>query len=123
MLVGLGVVVFLVVPSILVLEVLRCVYLEWRGDRIPILLYHRLVSRKAVRAGRIPDREPIYAIHDDTFDGTAGALHRCRRDDALRRPGQPGLDPPAQAQIGGRRRTAARSVILRLTRTVFNLLD
>jgi peptidoglycan/xylan/chitin deacetylase (PgdA/CDA1 family) len=68
MLVGLGVVVFLVVPSILLLEVLRCAYLEWRGDRIPILLYHRLVSSEEVRAGRVPDREPIYAIHDETFD-------------------------------------------------------
>jgi peptidoglycan/xylan/chitin deacetylase (PgdA/CDA1 family) len=69
MLVGLGIVVFLVLPSILLLEVLRCVVLEWREDRIPILLYHRLVSSEAVRAGRIPDREPIYAIHDDTFEG------------------------------------------------------
>ena len=68
MLLGIGIVVFYIVPGVLLLEVLRSVFLEWRHDRIPILLYHRLISREAVCAGKIPDREPIYAIHDDTFE-------------------------------------------------------
>ncbi len=68
MLIALGVAVFFVLPALLLLEVARCVYLEWRHDRVPILLYHRLISRQAVRAGTIRDDEPIYAIHDDTFE-------------------------------------------------------
>lgn len=69
MLTWLGIVVFLVLPGLLVLEVLRCLYLEHRRDRIPIVLYHRLISRRAVESGQIPDNEPIYAAYDDTFDG------------------------------------------------------
>ena len=68
MLIALGVAVFFVLPALLLLEVARCVYLEWRHDRVPILLYHRLISRQAVRAGTTRDDEPIYAIHDDTFE-------------------------------------------------------
>jgi peptidoglycan/xylan/chitin deacetylase (PgdA/CDA1 family) len=62
-----GVVVFYVFPAILLMEVLRCVYLEHRADRIPILLYHRLIARRDVTEGRIPDHEPIYASYDDAF--------------------------------------------------------
>lgn len=64
----LGVIVFYLVPAIGLLEILRCAWLEWRRDRIPILLYHRLISREAERGGAIKDDEPIYAIHDDTFE-------------------------------------------------------
>src|SRR5882672_5051163 len=63
----LGVVLFYVVPAVLLGEVLRCVWLESRRDRIPILLYHRLISREDVEAGRTPDNEPIYACYADTF--------------------------------------------------------
>lgn len=68
MLIALGVIVFFVLPALLLLEVARCVYLERRRDRIPILLYHRLIAREAVRAGTIRDDEPIYASYDDTFE-------------------------------------------------------
>ncbi len=67
MITTLGVIVFYVIPAVLLAEVLRYVYLEYRRDRIPILLYHRLIARRAVEAGRIPDDEPIYASYDDTF--------------------------------------------------------
>ena len=67
MLTTLGVIVFYVIPTVLLGEVLRSVYLECRQDRIPILLYHRLISRLEVEAGRVPDDEPIYASYDDTF--------------------------------------------------------
>jgi len=63
----LGYILFILIPVLLLFEVLRCVYLEHRRDRIPILLYHRLVSRQAVREGRVPDNEPIYASYDDVF--------------------------------------------------------
>ena len=67
MLIALGVAVFLLLPALLLLEVARCACLEWRRDRVPILLYHRLISRAAAGAGTVRDDEPIYAIHDDTF--------------------------------------------------------
>jgi peptidoglycan/xylan/chitin deacetylase (PgdA/CDA1 family) len=65
--IALGIVVFFAVPALLLVEVLRCVYLEFRGDRVPILLYHRLISRKSVEAGETPDNEPVYAAYDDVF--------------------------------------------------------
>lgn len=72
---ALGVFLFYVIPALLLGEGLRCVYLERRGDRIPILLYHRLISRKDVEAGRIPDNEPIYTSYDDSF---AAQMRRLR---------------------------------------------
>jgi peptidoglycan/xylan/chitin deacetylase (PgdA/CDA1 family) len=63
----LGVLVLYALPAVILAEVLRCVGLELRRDRIPILLYHRLISRREVEAGRIPDTEPIYACYDDAF--------------------------------------------------------
>src|SRR4030095_7610874 len=51
----------------LLAEILRCVGLELRRDRIPILLYHRLLSKKAIEEGRAPDTEPIYVSYDDRF--------------------------------------------------------
>lgn len=72
----LAIVVFGVFPALLLLEMARCAWLEHRTDRIPILLYHRLISREAVRAGRIPDDEPIYASYDDVFAAHMDYLHR-----------------------------------------------
>ncbi|HEU4402185.1 MAG TPA: polysaccharide deacetylase family protein [Candidatus Polarisedimenticolia bacterium] len=73
MLIGLGVFAFFIAPALALGEILRCTYLECRRDRIPILLYHRLISRRAVREGRLPDREPIYTAYDDVF--AAQMLH------------------------------------------------
>jgi len=75
MIVAIGIGVFYIVPLALLAEILRCVCLEYRRDRIPILLYHRLIAREAVRAGRLPDREPIYAAYDDVFAGQMKHLH------------------------------------------------
>src|SRR5437773_12332002 len=66
MMTTLGVIVFYVIPSALLAEVLRSVYLEYRGDRIPILLYHRVIARREVAACRVPGHEPIYASYADT---------------------------------------------------------
>jgi peptidoglycan/xylan/chitin deacetylase (PgdA/CDA1 family) len=71
----LGILVFFVVPALLALEVARLAYLEFRRDRVPILLYHRLISREDVAAGRTPDTEPIYACYDDTFEQQMKHLH------------------------------------------------
>src|SRR5262245_55851084 len=63
-----GIILFYVLPALLLAEVARCVYLERRRDRIPILLYHRLVARRAVGTGG-EDIEPIYVSFDDVFEG------------------------------------------------------
>ena len=48
----LGVLLFLVFPVLLVVWLLSCVVREYRGDRVPILLYHRLIRRSAARRAR-----------------------------------------------------------------------
>ncbi len=65
----LGIVAFAVIPLVVLAAVGWCIYQEYRRDRIPILLYHRLISREQVLAGQIPDNEPIYAAYDDVFAG------------------------------------------------------
>ncbi len=70
-----GVLLFGVAPALLVAEVLRCLYLEHRRDRVPILLYHRLISGEAARTGRVRDDEPIYACYDDVFAEQMRHLH------------------------------------------------
>jgi len=71
----LGLFFFAVIPGLIAFEILRDVYLETRSDRIPILLYHRLISREAVRAGRVRDDEPIYVCYDDVFAEQMKYLH------------------------------------------------
>jgi peptidoglycan/xylan/chitin deacetylase (PgdA/CDA1 family) len=62
-----GLILFGALPAVLGLEILRYIFLEHRRDRIPILLYHRLVSWSAVREGRIPDDEMIWVSYDTRF--------------------------------------------------------
>jgi peptidoglycan/xylan/chitin deacetylase (PgdA/CDA1 family) len=73
--VWLGLVLFVILPGLVVLEILRCVYLEYRTDRIPILLYHRLVRRKDIVEGVVPDAEPVYVSYDDVFAEQMQYLH------------------------------------------------
>ena len=62
-----GIIIFGVIPALLVLEVLRCVYLEYRGDRMPILLYHRLVCKADADRGLVRDDEMVWASYDTRF--------------------------------------------------------
>jgi len=43
------------------------VYIEFRFDRVPILVYHHLVSKEAIEKGEIPDNEPIWVCFDTEF--------------------------------------------------------
>lgn len=52
-------------------------YLEHRSDRIPILLYHRLVRKSDADAGRVADDEPVWASYDTQF---AAQMDRLRRE-------------------------------------------
>ncbi|MBN2445612.1 MAG: polysaccharide deacetylase family protein [Phycisphaerae bacterium] len=71
-----GIVTFLVIPAIVAVGVLRCVVLEYRRDRIPILLYHRLISKAAVERGEVPDDEMIWVCYDTEFAKQMAYLQR-----------------------------------------------
>lgn len=62
-----GIVVFVALPAALFCWVLFMAWLEHRRDRVPILLYHRILSRAAAERGEVPDDEMIYVSYDTAF--------------------------------------------------------
>lgn len=62
-----GIVLFVVLPVVAALWVSTAWYLEHRRDRIPILLYHRLIRKEDADAGRVPDNERIWVTYDTSF--------------------------------------------------------
>jgi peptidoglycan/xylan/chitin deacetylase (PgdA/CDA1 family) len=72
----LGVLIFYLVPLAALLVSAWCAAQELRRDRVPILLYHRFISREDVRAGRVPDDEMIWVCYDDVFAGQMEYLAR-----------------------------------------------
>lgn len=94
-----GIVLFVVLPGALLLILLWLVWLEHRRDRIPILLYHRLVAKAAVDAGEVPDDEMIWVSYDTTFAEQMNHLQRSdyttlNMDDYLRiRSGEQPMPP------------------------------
>ena len=67
MFVVLGILIFFIIPSLAIVVMLRCVYLEYRWDRVPILLYHRLISRDRAERGLVRDDEMIWVSYDTSF--------------------------------------------------------
>lgn len=67
MLTAAGIAFFVVIPALLLAALGYSAYQEYRRDRVPILLYHRLISRAAAEQGLIPDKEMIYACYDTAF--------------------------------------------------------
>jgi peptidoglycan/xylan/chitin deacetylase (PgdA/CDA1 family) len=65
--IGLGYIVFGVLPLLAVIIVAWFVYLEHRRDRIPILLYHRLIAKSDAEKGLVPDTEMIWVSYDTRF--------------------------------------------------------
>lgn len=63
----LGVLFFLVLPVLILAWLLSCVIREYRGDRVPILLYHRLIRRADARQGLVSDEEMIWVVYEDSF--------------------------------------------------------
>lgn len=63
----LGILIFWVTPALVALWLTRCVCMEYRRDRIPILLYHRLLRKADADAGRVPDNEMIWVSYDASF--------------------------------------------------------
>lgn len=74
MLTALGVVVFVLLPAAALAWLAAAVYLEHRRDRIPILLYHRLIRKADADAGRVRDDERIWVAYDTTFAEQMGFL-------------------------------------------------
>ncbi len=62
-----GFLFFVAVPGALAAWLCFAIYLEHRRDRVPILLYHRLIRHDDAIAGRVRDDEPIWVVHDTTF--------------------------------------------------------
>lgn len=70
-----GMVLFIGVPALLICWILYCVCLEYRTDRIPIILYHRLISKEAALKGEVPDEEMVWASYDMSFAKQMKYLH------------------------------------------------
>ncbi len=62
-----GIVVFLVIPGVIALLVARCILLEYRHDRVPIILFHRLLCKADADKGVVRDDEMIWVSYDTTF--------------------------------------------------------
>ncbi|MGQ9663251.1 MAG: polysaccharide deacetylase family protein [Kiritimatiellia bacterium] len=62
-----GWLVFVVLPLGLLAWLVWLACLEYRSDRIPILLYHRLLSKEAADRGEFQDDEPVYVCYDIRF--------------------------------------------------------
>jgi peptidoglycan/xylan/chitin deacetylase (PgdA/CDA1 family) len=69
MLTAIGFLVFLLLPAAIAVWGLFSLFLEHRKDRVPILLYHRLVSRERAARGEIRDDEMIWVCYDTEFAG------------------------------------------------------
>lgn len=65
----LGLAFFYLAPAAIIAAVAYWFMLEHRKDRVPILLYHRFISRADVESGRAVDDEMIWAAYDDVFSG------------------------------------------------------
>ena len=53
----LGIFIFWLIPVAVLLWIENSIRIEYRSDRIPILLYHRLISKELVEKGQVPDEE------------------------------------------------------------------
>lgn len=96
-----GIIFFVVLPTGIIVEILRCIFLEYRRDRIPILLYHRLISKEAADKGEINNDEMIFVSYDTVFAEQMEYLHKAgyttiNLDDylAIRTGGKPLPDKP-----------------------------
>jgi peptidoglycan/xylan/chitin deacetylase (PgdA/CDA1 family) len=67
MLTTIGFVLFLLLPASVAAWGAFSVLVERRKDRIPILLYHRLISKERAERGEIADDEMIWVCYDATF--------------------------------------------------------
>jgi len=100
----LGFVLFVALPAALAAWLLSSAWIEHRRDRIPILLYHRLIRKADADAGRVRDDERIWVAYDVVF----AAQMRWLRD-----AGYETLDFDDYLEIrAGRRPQPARSVLV-----------
>lgn len=62
-----GLVLFAGIPAAVAAWLVWCVAQEHRADRVPILLYHRLIRREDADAGKVRDDERIWVSYDTSF--------------------------------------------------------
>jgi peptidoglycan/xylan/chitin deacetylase (PgdA/CDA1 family) len=65
--IALGLVVFLVLPAAALVWLGAILYLEYRRDRVPILVYHRLARKADAETGGLADREHVWVSWDTAF--------------------------------------------------------
>lgn len=53
-----------------------CMAMEYRRDRVPALLYHRLLPKQKVDAGEIVSNERTYVCYDTAFEEQMALLHK-----------------------------------------------
>lgn len=75
MLTAIGFLVFLLLPAVVALWAAFSLLVERRKDRIPILLYHRLISKERAERGEVPDDEMIWVCYDTSFAEQMRYLH------------------------------------------------
>lgn len=73
---ALGLVLFVALPLAVAAWLAFAWYLEHRRDRIPILLYHRLIRREDAQAGRVRDDERIWVSYEEVFAEQMDRLHK-----------------------------------------------
>lgn len=101
---ALGMLVFVGAPAVGAAWLAVAWWLEHRSDRIPILLYHRLVRKADVDLGTVADDEPVWASYDTVF---------AAQMDALREAGFTTLDFDEYLEIrSGARSMPSRPVIV-----------
>jgi peptidoglycan/xylan/chitin deacetylase (PgdA/CDA1 family) len=63
----LGTILFVVLPVAGGVWIVWMIRQEYRRDRVPILLYHRLIAKADADAGRVRDDEMIWVTYDTVF--------------------------------------------------------
>jgi peptidoglycan/xylan/chitin deacetylase (PgdA/CDA1 family) len=67
MLTAIGFLLFVLLPAAVAVWAAFSLLVERRKDRIPILLYHRLLCKEQAGRGEVPDDEMIWVCYDTAF--------------------------------------------------------
>ena len=76
MLVVIGLALFVALPLAVLAWLCAAWVTEHRSDRIPILLYHRLIREAGADAGGVRDDEPVWVSYDTHFEAQMDLLRR-----------------------------------------------
>jgi len=72
----LGILLFWLIPLVVMLWIAFNTYMEFRHDRVTVLLYHRLLSKDKAQRDEVSDDEIIWACYDTEFQKQMDYLHK-----------------------------------------------